>query len=394
MNNDIIHNNIMTNMDELLKNALTPKDTPHERLNNQVLWKVKERESMSSKKRISAAIIVTCVVLLSSATAMAAYHYLSPAQVAEELDDNALNKAFLSDDVLVNETQEIGDYRVTLLGSAAGKNISDYLSTENGIPKDDRIYTVIAIEYADGTPMPATDSDGYGKESFYVSHYIHGLDPNQYSIMTMGGGYSAFVRDGIQYRILEMDNIEIFADRGIYVGVTASDFYDSAAYIYDGMSGDISRNPDYAGLNALFELPINKSKGNPEAAQKYLKSLQDSWDAHSEPIEMDETALSVDEFMQKITPENIDEYAAPVESTRMVCSIDDERVISYAYELEGGASGSGKDSVDFLFPDSVAGTSTIGGYSYSDGGLEKLNIYVFTLNEDGTVTFIIYQPIL
>lgn len=109
---------------------------------------------------------------------------------------------------------------------------------------------------------------------------------------------------------------------------------------------------------------------------------------------MVETDLSVDEFMQKITPENLDEYAVPVESTRMVCSIDDEGVISYAYELEGGASGSGKDSVDFLFPDGIAGTNTIGGYSYSDGGLEKLNIYVFTLNEDGTVTFVIYQPIL
>ena len=47
-------------------------------------------------------------------------------------------------------------------------------------------------------------------------------DPNKYSIMTMGGSYSEFVRGGIQYRILETDNIEMFADRGIYVGVTSS----------------------------------------------------------------------------------------------------------------------------------------------------------------------------
>lgn len=390
-----MNNNTINNMDELLKNALTPTDMPHEKLNNQVLWKVKERESMSSKKRIPAAIIATGVLLLSSVTAMAAYHYLSPAQVAEELDDNALNKAFLGDEaVLVNETQEIGDYRVTLLGSAAGKNISDYLFIENGMPKGDRIYTVVAIEHTDGTPMPDTSSEEYGNESFYVSHYIHGLNPNQYSLMTMGGGYSEFVRDGIQYRILEMDNIEMFADRGIYVGVTASDFYDSDAYIYDETSGDISRNPDYTGLNALFELPIDKSKADPEAAERYLHILQYSWDKLSEPIERNETQLAVDEFMKRITPENLDDYAAPVESTRMVCPVDDEGVISYEYEFESGASGSGADYFDSLFPDSVAGTRIIGGYSYSDGGLDTLNINVFILNEDGTVTFVIYQPIL
>ena len=104
-------------------------------------------------------------------------------------------------------------------------------------------------------------------------------DPNKYSIMTMGGSYSEFVRDGIQYRILETDNIEMFADRDIYVGVTSSNFYDSAAYIYDGASGDISRNPVYAGLNSLFELPIDKNKGNPEVAKRYLESFQNSWDA-------------------------------------------------------------------------------------------------------------------
>ena len=390
-----MNNNTINNMDELLKNALTPTDMPHEKLNNQVLWKVKERDSMSSRKRIPAAIIATGVVLLSSVTAMAAYHYLSPAQVAEELDDNALNKAFLGDEaVLVNETQEIGDYRVTLLGSAAGKNISDYLFIENGMPKGDRIYTVVAIEHTDGTPMPDTSSEEYGNESFYVSHYIHGLDPKQYSLMTMGGGYSEVVRDGIQYRILEMDNIEMFADRGIYVGVTTGVFYDSDAYIYDETSGDISRNPDYTGLNALFELPIDKSKADPEAAERYLHILQYSWDTPSEPIERNETQLAVDEFMKKITPENLDEYAAPVESTRMVCPVDDEGVISYEYEFESGASGSGADYFDSLFPDSVAGTRTIGGYSYSDGGLETLMINVFTLNEDGTVTYVIYQPIL
>lgn len=33
----------------------------------------------------------------------------------------------------------------------------------------------------------------------------------------------------------------------------------------------------------------------------------------------------------------------------------------------------------------------IGSYSYSDGGLSSLLMDVFTLNEDGTVTFVLYR---
>ena len=47
-------------MDELLKNALAPMDVPDERLNHQVLGKIKEKEIMKKNKRIpAAAVIVT-----------------------------------------------------------------------------------------------------------------------------------------------------------------------------------------------------------------------------------------------------------------------------------------------------------------------------------------------
>lgn len=387
--NDILRNN---NMDDLLKTALAPKDEPSQRLNNQVLLKVKERKSMNNKRRIPAAVIVLGILLFSSTTALAAYHFLSPAEVAAEMDNEALNKAFMSDEaILVNETQEIGGYKITLLGSAAGKNISDSIAYENGIPKDDRIYTVVAIERADGTPMPAIID--YRKESFYVSYYIHGLDPYIYSIRSMGGGYSAFVRDGVEYRIIETDNIEMFADQGIYIGVNSGETYDDNAYIYDLKTGEISRNEDFAGTNALFKLPVDVSKADPETAKVYLEELEKAWHAPSEPIEMNEADLSVEEFMEKLTPENLDEYAAPVESTRMICPIDDKGVLSYKYEFESGAGGHGKEEVTNLFPDDAAGTRNLYSYSYSDG-LEDLLINVFILNEDGTITFVIYQPIL
>lgn len=381
------------NMDKLLKISLTPMNAPSEQLNAQVLQRVKERKNMHYKKRISAAVLAAAAtLLLGSVTVVAARRYLSPSEIAAETNDDTLKNAFMGEDaVLVNETQECGGYRVTLLGSVAGKRISDYLATDDtGAIEEDKIYTVVAIEHADGTPMVDTSSDEYGKEDFYASHYIRGLNPNQYSIMSMGGGYSAVVRDGIQYRIMEMDNIEMFADKDIYVGVSEGTFYDMDAYCYDENSGDISRNPNYDGLNALFTLPIDKNKGNPTAAEAYLEALHASWNTPSAPPEQDASDLAVEEFMKQLTSENLDEYASPIESTRKVYTPDNEGLVFYEYDLgEDGGSGSGFYEVTSETPTEMY---QINGYCYSQDGLQSLRINVFVLNEDGTVTYVLYQP--
>lgn len=379
------------NIDELLKNALVPMDVPDKRLNQQVLLAAKERKSMKNQRKIPAVVAAAvCVVLLGSITVAAAHRYLSPSEAAVEIEDNTLKNAFLSENaVLVNETQESGGYRITLLGSVAGKNITDYLSTDGqGIPKDDRIYTVVAIEHADGTPMTPTSSDDYGREPFFVSCYIRGLDPNKYSSMSMNGGYSAFVKDGIEYRVLSMDNIEMFADKGIYVGASTGTFYDMQAYNYDESTGNISRNENYTGVNALFELPIDKSKGDPVAAQAYLEKLEKEWNGSDEPLEQTDEDKAVEAFMQKLTPENLDEYAQPIESTRATYTPDKEGIVYCTYELESGASGS---VMKQIMPEDIAGRYMIDGYSYSNG-LQDLRIDVTVLNEDGTITYVLYQP--
>lgn len=283
-------------MDELLETALTPMDEPENTLNSLVLAKAKERDIMTNRRnhyrhKISvAACVGACILGMGSITAVAAYHLLSPKEVAVELNDNKLEQAFQGDSaILVNETKESGEYKITLLGSVAGKNISDYFTrNENNVLEDNKIYTVVAIEHADGTPMPDTSSEDYGKETFFVSHYIQGLNPNQYSIMSMGGGYQEFVKDGIQYRLLEMDNIEMFADREIYVGVSSGIFYDNNAYIYEESTGKMFQNENYEGVNALFILPVDKNKADSKAAEAYLESLKESSDTGEMPEEFAE----------------------------------------------------------------------------------------------------------
>lgn len=392
-------------IDNLLQTALTPMNEPDAELNDRILLEVKERRDMAGKRKNvrrripAAAIAAACILILCSGTALAVYKYLTPAQVAEETENDALQDAFSGNDaILVNETQESGGFRITLLGSVAGKNISNFIPVDDNTGKvenDDKIYTVVAIERADGAQMPDTGTDAYGDTSFYVSHYVHGLDPNQYSIMSMGGNYTEFVKDGIMYRLLEMDNIEMFADRGIYVGVNSGGFYDSAAYNYDANTGEMSRNENYTGVNALFRLPVDSAKADPAAAEEYLRALQESWCTPDEPIEMDAKDLDVEEFMNRLTPENLDEYAEPIESTRQICTVeksnDGDTYLRYSYRLESGAGTDGIGSLNTLFPDGKPGIN-FGSYSYSEEGLPSLLFDVFILNEDGTVTYVAYRP--
>lgn len=385
-------------MDQLLKTALAPADVPDEYLNGQVLRKAKEREAMAKRKKHykrfpAAVVLAACILVLGSVTAVAAYRYLSPAQAAEEAGDDLLKEAFMGEDaVLVNETQESGGYRITLLGSVAGKNISRFIAEDgSGVPADDRIYTVVAIEHGDGTPMPESGSDEYLKEAFYVSHYIRGLDPNRYSMMSLGGGYTEFVKDGILYRLIEMDNIEMFADRGIYVGVNTGTFYDADAYRYDAGTGEMHRNESYQGINALFELPMDKSKADPAAAAAYLEEFERSLNAPSEPVEMDASDMEVDAFVDMLTSDNLEKYCEMIESTKQVCTPDKDGCIAYGYDLGDEGAGSGEIPVDEIFPDGKTGVWNIKGCSYSNG-IEDLLIDAFVLNEDGTVTYALYRP--
>lgn len=261
------------NIDKILRQALSPTAEPSEELNNKILLRAKENENMKlRKKRIF--IITAAAVIACAATAAAAIRYLAPKEIAQSVSDNSLAKAFESKDAVeVNETQEYGGYRVTFLGVISGSGLSDFTASADGVELEDRTYAVTAIEKSDGTPMPSASDDNYGEVSFLVSPLIKGLNPVHFNAFTMNGGYTDIVKDGILYRLAECDNVEMFADRGAYLCVSTSMSYDINAYNYDEKTGDITRNNNYDGLNALFELPLDKSRADRDEADKYIKEI-------------------------------------------------------------------------------------------------------------------------
>jgi hypothetical protein len=100
--------------------------------------------------------------------------------------------------------------------------------------------------------------------------------------------------DGVLYRIICCDDIEKFADRGLYLAVSTGIFYSNEAFNYDAVTGVITANKDFDGSSTVFDLPIDKSLADPEAADAYFASL-------TEEQEMPEMLMSSDDITLNFT---------------------------------------------------------------------------------------------
>lgn len=415
-------------LDELLATALTPDVQPERALNEQILRRAKEEVQMevmkdefkmsgkrSGKRMAVAAAIAAAVLVAGGGTTYAAWRYLTPQEAAAKLQDKKLMNAFSGENtVLVNETQTCGDYRTTLIGIVSGKELTDYAMTTGGEIRADRSYWLLAIEHADGTPMPDTGSPEYGKETFLTSPFIQGLEPWKYNVYTFGGGYSEFVQDGVMYRMAECDNLEVFADREVYLCLTDENSAGviNQAYRYDETTGKISRKEAYDGCNALFTLPLDRAKADPKKAESYLKSLDKTLE--EEQAEMDQELENLPEsqrkeieegevqteklgaFVQTLTIENIDELCEKVADSEAVVNVDwDSDWVEFSTAGEAGSSG-GMVMSEFktIFPDDSPRISILG-YGISSSGADgavSASISVLRRYEDGTITCADYVP--
>ncbi len=268
-------------MAKIVRQALMLTEEPDARLNQMILNRAEERMVLEQngrvrnrKRNFAAALTAAAVLCMCSITAYGAWRYLTPGELAEHMGDEVLADAFLSEGALrINEVQSYGGYDVTLMGIVSGEGVSESSYFSDGELLADRSYVAVAIACSDGTPISDSYADAYGELEFFVSPLIGGYSPVAYNAVTMHGSYGESVVDGALYRLVQCDNVEWFADHDLYLCVSDSTFYRAEAYNYDKVTGEISRNETYVGLNALFELPIDDSRANPEKAAEYMASL-------------------------------------------------------------------------------------------------------------------------
>lgn len=378
--------------DNKLKEAMRPSEEPDFWLNQKIMKRNLEVKKMRKNtwKRTAVTFGAVGLLLTGSVGATAALRYFSADQVATETENNKLAAAFDSKGAIdIDETQQTGGYDITLLGMVSGKNLSDYESYANGELQADRTYAVVAIANADGTKMQEKDKDGYNvgyTDKFFVSPFIEGYNPNRYNAYTFNGGVTYFVKDGVLYWLLDTDNIEMFANHTIYLGVTENLGAIGEAYTYQEDSGKIEKNKDYSGVNALFTLPIDKSKASEEEAKKYMDSLLNDEEADDTEEAGDVQQMKDDEeFFSSLTLDNIEEYAIKEESTVKTLKPDKDGYITWNYEVKN-ISGGGS----FLVEDASYEVGKL--YVFGHGERTKDDIVeALVYNEDGTFTLAAYR---
>ena len=200
------------------------------------------------KRKLPVAIAVVLAAACLGGGVYAAGVLLNAPQAAEAMGESDVAALFEGDEaVAVNETQS-----------------------------DATTYAVVAVRKSDGTPMPeVTDAadDFYPSETFAQPVLaIPELDPMAY---TLHVETICMTADGVRYLLVACDNVEIFADRDVVLCVsTGGSGFSNFAFHYDEATGAITAEPDYAGVNLVFDLPLDAAKADPTAAQAFLGEWQ------------------------------------------------------------------------------------------------------------------------
>ncbi|MDD6290196.1 MAG: hypothetical protein PUA77_00180 [Lachnospiraceae bacterium] len=383
-------------MDRMLSRALTQQAKPDAALQQKVCSQWKERREMNRNKKWMAAAAAVACVLAVAVSVGAAGRYLSSRQVAEEFNMDNMAKAFSEGNgIEINQTQTYGDYNVTLLGVTSGANL--------GWPQPEEIekektYAVVAIEKTDGTPMPDGTDDQEMPQDFFVSPLIEGYNPLNFNVMTMDGSVTWDVINGVEYRIVECDNVEIFADHKLHLCVMNSTFYNKDAYNYDPETGVITPNADYTGMNLLFDLPLDASKADPQKVEEYLKDFKLMF---SEEDQADgDSADTIDltpEYVEYVSggewKKEVAESACVIEKTVMNNPDEGMYTLDFQIDREDGSQSSGTFYFyDRDFLDGVAVQQSY--YSSSEEGMWYREIVVAKKQEDGTVTLQAYDRLV
>lgn len=234
-----------------------------------------EKEKKSMKKfHWRTGLVAAAVAAALSVTAYAAVVMLRPQDVAQEAGRQALAAAFESGEAItVNETKTLEDYNVTFMGLISGGGLSDV----EGVTQD-KTYAVLAYARRDGTAI--TDD----VPELTVSPLVEGYAPWEVNAWTLSGGTNTFAQEGTLYYLFECDNVEPFADHTVYLAVYPGTHTPPGAerFDFDEDTGAITAKGD----TALFVLPLDKAKADPQKAQDILNEVFGDQPTESgEPVE-------------------------------------------------------------------------------------------------------------
>ncbi len=376
----------MSKLDQILYESLTPSHQPSDDLNRRIIRRRSDmNQSTMIRKRLATAAALGCVILAGGTTVYAVNHYLQPSQIAREAGEkDALAKAFDSKTAIrVNKHETTGNYIVTLLGIVNGQDLKQCISNEKGSSlRGDRSYAALAISRTDQKPMK--------DEAKTISPLICGLNWQDVTLADLDATLHHFTKDGILYELLECDDLEIFAGRGVQLGVTDQFGEEGKAFVMD-RSGTYHKAKGYAGTNALFSLPLDASKGDEAAVTAYLEKIKAKKNStlEKDAVTSEDTSRSssVDKLQNTLAGMSVTDAATYIQRhfhkvTSFRCTCDNNGDVSWD---ETKTVSSGMVNISG-YPKDVPSYCQLD----TDGTMEGTNLMLVTPHKNNRVTFDIY----
>ena len=215
-----------------------------------------------SRKWLLAAAVAVALLVLSVSAAML---WMSPAQVAEEMNDPLLAQAFAGEDaVLLNESAQAGEYTVTLDGLVSGAGISNWCSDV----EESRTYAVVSVTRTDGTPLTEDNYEVQASRTFTITPLVEGYPPQSVNIFSLDGSCASFLQDGRAYYVMDTKDVQMFADHTVYLAVYQG-FVPSYKEFSVAEDGTTTMREDVVGC--MFTLPLDPALADPEAVQAFFE---------------------------------------------------------------------------------------------------------------------------
>lgn len=225
----------------------------------------KERKIMKKSVKILIAAVLITVVL--SVTAFAISSLLSARDVAQKLGESYAADSFEQQEFVSESVTDKG-YTVSFLGAVKGERFVDAGA------EAECSYFVVSVASADGSALSLINGNPLG-----MSIIIEGYPAWQVNTWSLNTSAVGTEENGVLYYLYACENLEIFADRNVYLAVYEG-FIPGLDIITMNSDGTFNFAESYSGFKAMFKLPLDPSKADPEAANELLKEYFEDENAH------------------------------------------------------------------------------------------------------------------
>ena len=217
---------------------------------------------INKRKTLKVVALAIATIMILAGSAVAVINLLRPSDVAGRFDKNEI-ATFFDENYFESVTEKNEVYTLIFMGMAPGEDlwsheIGDELALEN------RTYAVFALYRNDGEPLSHLDDS-----PIHILPVMDGYRPT--ALLSLGMSHSRFSENGVLYYLYDYTDLEVFADKNLRLVTYEGTSPYSAITSND--KGEIVYAEGYNGFKAVFELDLDESKADPEAAAEFLSQF-------------------------------------------------------------------------------------------------------------------------